>query len=201
MTSKSADGSGLNFQEETSPSENLTSLAASIENSPTITAPGAKLRSCLVCRSRKVRCDKQSPCSNCRRANIACVFPPADRPLRWARQHERRTKSAAKDARSGSEHVMDRLRNLEKLVKELRSQLEQANAIAGSAGDEVSAHDGHPTTGNSEDVSLPSHSDGIHHQFGRLILQDSSSSHYISSGFWSRISDEVSRAAVKTPFD
>ena len=93
---------------------------------------------------------------------------------------------------------MDRLRNLEKLVKELRSQLEQANAVAGSAGDESSAHDRRAITGHPKDASLPTSADGIQHQFGRLILQDSSYSHYVSSGFWSRINDEVHRSFVKT---
>ena len=198
MTSNSANASMLHAQEEASLSEKHTNSAASVENSPSVVAPTPKLRSCLVCRSRKVRCDKQSPCSNCRRANIDCVFPSAERPIRWARQHDRRTKSSAEDARAGAGNAIDRLRNLEKLVKELRSQLEQANAVAGSAGDESSAHDRRATTGHPKDASLPTSADGIQHQFGRLILQDSSYSHYVSSGFWSRINDEVHRSFVKT---
>jgi hypothetical protein len=199
MTSNTANASMLHVQEETSPSEKTTSSVVFVDNSPSVVAPAPKSRSCLVCRSRKVRCDKQSPCSNCRRANIACVFPSAERPIRWARHHERRTKSDAEDSRSGAGNAMDRLRNLEKLVKELRSQLEQANAVAGSAGDESSAHDRRATTGHPKDASLPTSADGIQHQFGRLILQDSSYSHYVSSGFWSRIDDEVHRPFVKTP--
>ncbi len=49
-------------------------------------ASGAKLRSCVTCRQRKVRCDKLSPCSNCRRADIPCVLPSAERSPRWARR-------------------------------------------------------------------------------------------------------------------
>jgi hypothetical protein len=55
-----------------------------MSGSPPPTA--AKLRSCVTCRQRKVRCDKRAPCSNCRRADIACVFPSLDRPPRWARR-------------------------------------------------------------------------------------------------------------------
>jgi Fungal Zn(2)-Cys(6) binuclear cluster domain len=104
-------------------------------------APRPKLRSCVVCRSRKVRCDKQSPCSNCRRANIACTFPSTDRPPKWTRRLDRLANNATassspapQDGNKGVDQVMDRLRNLESLVKELRGQLEQAHAIASSVG-------------------------------------------------------------------
>jgi hypothetical protein len=179
----------LQAQGVASPYEKHTSSPASVRISSSAPTPAPKLRSCVVCRNRKVRCDKQSPCSNCRRANIACVFPSADRPLRWARRLERRTNKAAEDASPGAEKVMDRLRNLESLVKELRSQLEQAHAVAGSAGDSSSAQDRDAATEHQGDTNTS----GVQHQFGRLVLQDSSHSRYVSSGFWSRVNDEVSR--------
>ena len=118
--------------------KSATSPASAPSSAP---APAPKLRSCVVCRSRKVRCDKQSPCFNCRRANIACVFPSTGRPLRWARRLERLSNNAAasnapapQEADLGVGKVMDRLQNLENLVKELRGQLEQAHAAPNSAG-------------------------------------------------------------------
>ena len=32
-------------------------------------------RSCLLCHQRKIRCNKQSPCSNCVRADVLCCYP------------------------------------------------------------------------------------------------------------------------------
>ena len=32
---------------------------------------------------------------------------------------------------------------------------------------------------------------GVQKQFGRLVLQGKSHSRYVSSGFWSRVNDEV----------
>jgi hypothetical protein len=117
--------------------KNATSLASGRSSSSApAPAPAPKLRSCVVCRTRKVRCDKLSPCSNCRRANIA---PSTDRPPRWARRLERVANNAAsnaqasKDTDAAAAQVMERLRNLESLVKELSGQLEQANAAASSA--------------------------------------------------------------------
>ena len=168
-------------------------------HSTTVTAAPQKLRSCVVCRSRKVRCDKQSPCSNCKRAGIPCVVPSADRPPRWARRMERFAQNAAAGGKSAQvaapppAQVMERLRNLESLVKDLSSQLEQAHALS------------NPSTGNSPASSTNDH-DGEHRaathspaggssiqsQFGRLVLNDAGRSRYMSSGFWSHVNDEVS---------
>lgn len=151
---------------------------------PSASIPGAghslKPRSCVVCRSRKVRCDKQSPCSNCRRANIACVVPSKDRPPRWAR---RLVPPAPED-------VMERIRSLENLVKELSGQLEEANARANSAGVSPAAQSPGCSTHDPKSAASP-HSDHVQRQFGRLVLQDTTQSRYIGSGFWSHVTDEV----------
>jgi hypothetical protein len=165
-----------------------------------VTTP--KLRSCVTCRSRKVRCDKLSPCSNCRRANIACVFPSADRPPRWARRLER-TNTAASSAKAtqGPDpnvgQVMERVRNLESLVKELSGQLEQANAAArstagGSSGVNSPGSSPHDRDADQRDTSSTASTTGVQKQFGRMVIQDGSKSRYVSSGFWSRVNDEVS---------
>ncbi len=92
---------------------------------------------------------------------------------------------------------MDRLRNLESLVKELSGQLEQARAAAGSAGGGSSGFNspGRPTQDrdaeHQTDTSPASTTSSVQKQFGRLVVQDASHSRYVSSGFWSRINDEV----------
>lgn len=167
--------------------------------------PPPKLRSCIVCRNRKVRCDKKSPCSNCRSANIACVFPPNDRPPRWARRLERATNNAKSSSVStpqnaadpGVAKVMDRLQNLESLVEALRSQLEQASVPTNLAGVDSSVT-GFPegsapleAAKYKRDTSPVATASSVQKQFGRLVVQDTSQSRYISSGFWSQVSDEV----------
>lgn len=100
---------------------------------------------------------------------------------------------------------MDRLHNLEHLIKELRGQLE--NAQAGTAPTDPDRHsasvlesDGPERYSAREVESSPreDHSDS-HSPFGRLVLQDGASdSHYVGNGFWSRIVDEVSRLRGST---
>jgi Fungal Zn(2)-Cys(6) binuclear cluster domain len=183
--------------------ENHASLPSSSPSAAPALVP--KLRSCVVCRSRKVRCDKRSPCSNCRRANIACVLPSTDRPPRWARRLNQHAATesipAPRDADLGVDKVMDRLRHLENLVKELSGQLEQARAATALAtSSDNSGSLGSQLPGNSilnhEEENGREHqvdTGDVHKQFGRLVLQSASSSRYVSSGFWSRVDDEVGR--------
>ncbi|KAM5354675.1 hypothetical protein ACJ41O_001322 [Fusarium nematophilum] len=153
-------------------------------------APTAKLRSCVVCRSRKVRCDKLSPCSNCRRANIPCVVPSNDRPPKWARRLERVADAAAATERGlpaeGTEQVMERLRSLESLVRDLSGQLERAKAASSDGQSPEKA--GSPSSTASD----------VQRNFGRMVLKDASRGRYIASGFWSRISDELDGLKMDT---
>lgn len=50
----------------------------------------AKAYSCIRCFERKVKCDKESPCSNCSKSGVECVFrvPPAPRRRKKRTQEE-----------------------------------------------------------------------------------------------------------------
>ncbi|KAK4239317.1 fungal-specific transcription factor domain-containing protein [Achaetomium macrosporum] len=92
--------------------------------SPTA-APSSALnpRSCVTCRRRKVRCDKHMPCSNCRRAQIPCIFPAPGRAPRRPRPKD--PNAPAKQPSSERElELMKRLRKLEGIVEELSGQIE-----------------------------------------------------------------------------
>lgn len=187
----------------------------------------------MTCRTRKVRCDKASPCSNCRRAGIDCVFPsPDNRPPRWARRLERVAANSARavavetavaaasapqnvdvaaagDVDPGVAQVMERLRSLEGLVKELSSQLELARtaatttttAVTSASGRAISLPSADPAESANRvggsgslhrvDASPAANASNVQMQFGRLVLGDASRSRYVSSGFWSRVNDEV----------
>jgi len=208
---KPMGGSGVHSGPSVSPSDaekratpsGAPAASTTITNATTASpVVSSKLRSCVVCRSRKVRCDKQSPCSNCRRANIACVFPSVDRPPRWARRLELVAQNAAAGGRStqaadSATQVMERLRNLEDLVKTLSGQLEQAQAQAqtntgSSTGNSPSSSTHDPDAEHQRaTTSATTNTSKIQSQFGRLVLNDASRSRYVSSGFWSRVNDEV----------
>ncbi|KAI1084599.1 hypothetical protein F5B20DRAFT_522290 [Whalleya microplaca] len=67
------------------------------------------IRSCLVCRKRKIKCDKQHPCENCAKAKVECVFPP---PGRASRRHD-----------SPDPELVNRVRRLESVLSTLSSHL------------------------------------------------------------------------------
>ncbi|KAI3330575.1 hypothetical protein F4824DRAFT_330244 [Ustulina deusta] len=171
----------------------------------TTSAAPQKLRSCVICRSRKVRCNKESPCSNCRRAGIPCVIPSSNRPPRWARRLERFAHNAAAEERSAqaaappTAQLMERLRNLENLVKELNSQLEQAHAFSNSSTGNSPASSSNDRDGDHQTTtSNTSGGNSIQSQFGRLVLNDAGRSRYVSSGFWSRVNDELDGIKMET---
>ena len=61
--------------------------------------------SCVLCQQRKVRCDKNKPCSNCVKAGVECrVVPPQPPRRRKKRLHEK--------------DLVDRLKKYEELLKE-----------------------------------------------------------------------------------
>ncbi|PWY72353.1 hypothetical protein BO70DRAFT_389413 [Aspergillus heteromorphus CBS 117.55] len=64
------------------------------------------LRSCITCRRRKVRCNKKTPCSNCVKAGIQCIFPPPGRAPR-------------KSKRPQDAELLSRLRRLEGVIEHL----------------------------------------------------------------------------------
>ena len=131
------------------------------------------------------------------------MLPSKDRRPKWARRLEHVTNHEATNAQGieqmdlAANPIMDRLRNLEGLVKELRGQLEQANAsaspTAGSSSGVVSPESTsyYGDTGYQSGTTDKTKAGNVQKHFGRLVLQDTSQSRYVSSGFWSRVNDEV----------
>ncbi|EGR48369.1 uncharacterized protein TRIREDRAFT_62297 [Trichoderma reesei QM6a] len=175
-------------------------------------------RSCVTCRRRKVRCDKQMPCSNCRRALIPCVFPA---PGRAPRQHRPKDPNAPPKATSQREvELVKRLKKLEGIVEELSGQIEiETGGRVSSAGASPS-NDGSPSTQRAKSTSLGAMTSGLadhgdghsagdgsespmmresRKQLGRLVLNDNKgTSRYVSSGFWSRLNDELDAIREET---
>jgi hypothetical protein len=126
------------------------------------------IRSCLFCRSRKVKCDRQKPCTNCLRTGAECIYPsgPGRAPKRPRRPFDKR--------------VLDRLADLEALVRRLDTT-EAGSQLASGSPQESPAH----SATESEDQSSQ-----IEQQFGRLVI-DNTRSCYVSNILWANLGDEV----------
>ncbi|KAJ5820298.1 hypothetical protein N7474_005889 [Penicillium riverlandense] len=77
----------------------------------TIDSPAAssKSYSCVICYQRKVKCDRQDPCSNCAKSRAECVYRPPPPPRRRKRgrgnesvPHGHRNKSRRRDSETRS---------------------------------------------------------------------------------------------------
>ncbi|KAL2063739.1 hypothetical protein VTL71DRAFT_5544 [Oculimacula yallundae] len=175
---------------------------------------GLNPRSCVTCRRRKVKCDKKSPCTNCAKGNSVCVFPAPGRAPRKPRQ-------GGKVVSEREAELLKRLRRLEGVVEELSGQVEieavrqsptSDNSSLPKDGDSGDTNNEKPATvrvvgmdeGNGDRKKWLARTfrigsgppktaysiDDIQTGVGRLVV-DEGKSHYVSSPFWARITDEV----------
>ena len=75
-----------------------------------MTTPSLSLRpthSCNRCAARKVKCDRQNPCSACINHNVDCVFTPPPPP---GKRHKR--------PKDKNQILVDRLKHYEALLQE-----------------------------------------------------------------------------------
>ena len=163
------------------------------------------LRSCVTCRRRKVRCNKRTPCSNCIKAGIECVFPAPGRAPR-------------KPKRPQDAELLSRLRRLEGVIERIRDkkgdgssspeqprvagspvesrnlgQAQQQDA-AGNAcemqkGEEEPSEKVCPALFDSLDPKKVS-SRNVENEFGRLVIEEGRS-RYVSNRFWASLGDEI----------
>ncbi|KAL8724927.1 MAG: hypothetical protein Q9166_007675 [cf. Caloplaca sp. 2 TL-2023] len=169
-----------------------TNTANTTATSSSTTPPSAptnkpKSLSCGTCRERKVRCDKNQPCSTCQRAKLPCIFPSAKR-LPRKRQGERK---------KTNEKLLQRLNRLEALVEKAGLDEKDGQVVANrkesgvntpthSSPDKLSNGDALRKTRERSETSQSSGS-----QPGGKTALEGEMRHYLSSNFWANLTDEV----------
>ncbi|KAH6995261.1 hypothetical protein EDB80DRAFT_621855, partial [Ilyonectria destructans] len=83
-------------------------------NVPTPSPPALNHFSCANCRRRKVKCNKTSPCTNCVRGRLTCVFPQPRRPVRTDTNLE--------------STLIARVQNLEEIINSLQLAMVEKDA-------------------------------------------------------------------------
>lgn len=149
------------------------------------------LRSCITCRRRKVRCDKRSPCSNCVKASIDCIFPP---PGRAPRKVKRQPAENAE--------LLTRLRQLENIVEAAMTNSntqatpsppqQRSDRSSGDppAGPQPPRHDEGESGCLAAATAAAGQMPSLEHEFGRLVIEDNRS-RYVSNRFWASLGDQV----------
>ncbi|PNP78489.1 hypothetical protein FNYG_08119 [Fusarium nygamai] len=137
------------------------------------------LRSCTFCRQRKVKCNRQKPCSNCVRANNGCSYPAG------------RGRAAKSSARTLDTRLVNRLQKLENIIKQLTSQVDATANPSGSRtdGEEVEWSPGGVRNNPSGDGNVAPDA-SIDQQLGRLMIDDSKS-YYVSNILWANLGNEI----------
>ncbi|KAJ5824103.1 Transcription factor [Penicillium robsamsonii] len=194
-----------------SPEPNLSPVNNSPNTSlPNLTAPrhvateppSSTSRSCVTCRRRKVRCNKRSPCSNCTKAGIDCIFPPPGRAPR-------------KSKRPPDAELLSRLRRLEGVIDHLRgsgntegasTSTQASSSTTGSST--VRSEPTAPTSVSTEPSSVSTEPPNqapcpfeesdpkklapnkFKNEFGRLVI-DEGRSRYVSNRLWASLGDEI----------
>ncbi|KAF4950559.1 hypothetical protein FGADI_8118 [Fusarium gaditjirri] len=157
-----------------------TSTSDSLVPTPSPPSDALPLRSCTFCRQRKVKCDRQKPCSNCLRANNDCSYPAG------------RGRAAKRPARTLDTRLVDRLQKLENIIKQLTSQVDNtANALpSGNGTDEGIEYSlcGTRSYPSGPDNGAPDVT--IDQQLGRLMIDDSKS-YYVSNILWANLGNEI----------
>ncbi|KAF1734080.1 Bikaverin cluster transcription factor bik5 [Beauveria bassiana] len=158
-----------------SPSSSVNAEATSKEpavlsSGRTVEKPYHRIRSCLGCRTRKIKCDRQKPCDGCQRVEADCVYPSGP------------GRAPKKPRRAIDKRVIDRLADLEALVRRLEDTDKNVKLGRGSS----------VTGGLSADSTrqLEHESSPPEQQFGRLVIDDTRSC-YVSNILWASLGDEI----------
>lgn len=139
--------------------------------SPELQAFGPRSRSCVHCRSKKIKCDRQVPCTGCVRSGSSCKYPagPGRAP--------KRPREAA-DSR-----VFDRLSRLELLMKQMRD--DRSPEIT-----QMTVPMQQRPENSQAGLPLDDEQSSVDQQLGRLIIDDTRSC-YVSNKLWANLTSEV----------
>ncbi|KAI2465809.1 C6 transcription factor [Annulohypoxylon bovei var. microspora] len=151
---------------------------------------GLKGYSCLICRQRKVKCDRRTPCSNCVKAEKQCSFVP---PVRGKRKR-------TKPRREG---IHAKLKRYEDLLKSYGASVEPSEEFDDSDSETASQPD--VEIDKSAEPRSKKRSDpfGLEETKPQLITSEGTSS-YFESAPWSNLGDESYHpevGAVGEPMD
>lgn len=82
-----------------------------------------KPKACISCRTRKVKCDKSSPCTNCTLWSLECVYPS---PIRRCPRPRKRLVASPPDEGGGaniSPSIDERIQKVEKILEDLTNSI------------------------------------------------------------------------------
>ncbi|KAI0137073.1 putative C6 transcription factor [Xylariales sp. AK1849] len=145
----------------------------------------SKSYNCLVCRQRKVKCDRRSPCSNCVKAGKQCSFIP---PVRGKRKR-------TKPPREG---LHAKLKRYEEMLKAYGAKVEPMEGFDDFDSETASQpEDEMDDDVESQNTSRNDHF-GLEETESKLITKGGMS-RYFDSAPWSKLGDKPQHPEVGSP--
>ncbi|KAK7942569.1 uncharacterized protein PG986_011682 [Apiospora aurea] len=164
-----------------------TSSVAPQPTTPAAATMQYPIRSCVSCKTRRVRCDRRQPsCGNCARARglgQECVYPTG----RGRAPKRRRTLHGA--AADEQQQIAERLTRLETMIQRVGHH-DQADVSLGTA---ATADDSSTTTTRHQDRArnvVTSPNSPVEEHIGRLKVTETNS-HYLNDTMWKSLAEEV----------
>lgn len=151
-------------------SNDTTPISRPDPSSDVTKRPRTTQRSCALCHRRKIRCDRQSPCSPCARTGVLCCYPTNDTVARRPR-----TTSLA--------NVSARLSRLERTLAAY-STVGDSNLNSLQPPEDMPAH-----YNNNSAIAHEVSSAGS--SLEEVLVLDDTSSHYFNEALFSRVLEEV----------
>ncbi|UPL00951.1 hypothetical protein LCI18_011885 [Fusarium solani-melongenae] len=149
--------------------------------------PARGILSCSSCRQRKLKCNRDEPCSNCVTRNVSCVYPP------WPRG--RAPVAQRRDAVQVSQQLDERVRRLEQLLGNIVSKMPSDGRAANSqtSGDFAGSEDTLPSKTSPQHLTSGSSSSGeLEVKPGRMVSSNTEMI-YVSGSHWTAICTEVEK--------
>ncbi|KAM5485537.1 hypothetical protein McanCB56680_001837 [Microsporum canis] len=144
-----------------------------------VAPPLLKPYACVLCQQRKVECDRQSPCSGCRKYEVNCIYRAPPAPKRRKR-------------RSPEDTLLARLRKYEELLTGLGVDVNKIDEYKPNSPSAVSETPGPSyTPGNNYRAEPPGEETELNNQFGRMIIGDGKSQ-LLENSLWVNLSSEIS---------
>lgn len=166
--------SGPEMDNQSTPSQNSSSPQSTPPTSGAATALNPI--SCIVCRRRKVRCDRRlGSCSNCSKGETPCIYPASLRATRRKEINQQYLNDANREAM-----LLDRLKKMENMIAVLTNH----------KIDDSAAPDFNSNAAGQPPIPDDDENEGLNQALGKMIV-DGGQSRYISSSVWDSLSKEV----------
>jgi hypothetical protein len=86
-------------------------------------------RSCLECRRRKIKCDRNHPCSYCIKVGIQCMYADVEGPSR-AQQRPKASSPAVSESSARIQMLEDQVQRLEARLSEIEGRAVVAKTVS-----------------------------------------------------------------------